>query len=278
MIEIESMGVPAVPIISGRFEGDAIASSRTYGMPELQFVIVPRIYRNLSPEESLKNTEPAFDDLVQRLTTTSNAHVQTEAEALEGVDRFEGEDRFDAVLRMNEDYLQQDWGDGFPLMPATRLVVDELLAGTSLPPNHVVCDMPPGFGIATVEQIAINAAAAGARPAQMPVIIAAVKALSLMGGAGGKSLLMSYQSTRTAAGGQRAHCPGVAHQSTVGVGSGVRQPGQHRHWPCVLDVSAEHRALVSEQDGHGHHRYDSQIRDVHRGERTDEPVAPLPRG
>ena len=126
------MGVPAVPIISGRFEGDAIASSRTYGMPELQFVIVPRIYRNLSPEESLKNTEPAFDDLVQRLTTTSNAHVQTEAEALEGVDRFEGEDRFDAVLRMNEDYLQQDWGDGFPLMPATRLVVDELSTWTKL--------------------------------------------------------------------------------------------------------------------------------------------------
>ena len=191
MIEIESMGVPAVPIISGRFEGDAIASSRTYGMPELQFVIVPRIYRNLSPEESLKNTEPAFDDLVQRLTTTSNAHVQTEAEALEGVDRFEGEDRFDAVLRMNEDYLQQDLGDGFPLMPATRLVVDELLAGTSLPPDHVVCDMPPGFGIATVEQIAINAAAAGARPEQMPVIIGAVKALSLLGGRGGKTLLMS---------------------------------------------------------------------------------------
>ena len=190
MIEIESMGVPAVPIISGRFEGDAIASSRAYGMPELQFVIVPRIYRNLSPEESLKNTEPAFDDLVQRLTTTSNAYVQTEAEALEGVDRFEGEDRFDAVVRMNADYLQQDLGDGFPLMPATRLVVDELLAGTSLPPDHVVCDMPPGFGIATVEQIAINAAAAGARPEQMPVIIGAVKALSQMGGAGGKSLLV----------------------------------------------------------------------------------------
>ena len=191
MIEIESMGVPAVPIISGRFEGDAIASSRAYGMPELEFVIVPRIYRNLSPEESLKNTEPAFDDLVQRLTSPADVHVQTEAGVVDGVDRFEGEDRFDAVVRMNEEYLQQDWGDGFPLMPATRSVVDELLAGTSLPPDHVVCDMPPGFGIATVEQIAINAAAAGARPEQMPVIIAAVKGLSLLGGKGGKALLMS---------------------------------------------------------------------------------------
>ena len=47
MIEVEKMGKPGVPIVSGRFEGDAIASSRAFGMPELQFVVVPRIYRNL---------------------------------------------------------------------------------------------------------------------------------------------------------------------------------------------------------------------------------------
>ena len=50
MIEIEKMGKPAVPIVSGRFEDDAIASSRTFGMPDLQFVIVPRIYRNLAED------------------------------------------------------------------------------------------------------------------------------------------------------------------------------------------------------------------------------------
>ena len=47
MIQIEKMGKPAIPIVSGRFEEDAIASSRALGMPDLQFVIVPRIYRNL---------------------------------------------------------------------------------------------------------------------------------------------------------------------------------------------------------------------------------------
>ena len=68
MIQIESLGIPAVPIISGRFEGDAVASSRAFGMPGLMFVVVPRIYRNLSPAESIENTEPAFDDLVNMLT------------------------------------------------------------------------------------------------------------------------------------------------------------------------------------------------------------------
>ena len=189
MIEIEKMGRPAVPIISGRFEGDAEASSRAFGMPDLRFVVVPRIYRNLNPEESIRNTEPAFDELVDMLTVEADS--ATHGEQIEEEHRFEGEDRFDAVLRMNEDYLRRDWGDGFPLMPATRSAVDELLSGTNLPPDHVVCDMPPGFGIATVEKIAINAAAAGAKPEHMPVIIAAVQALPKMTVDGGKSLLMS---------------------------------------------------------------------------------------
>ncbi len=51
--------------------------------------------------------------------------------------------------------------------------------------------MPPGFGIATVEKIAVNAVMAGANPEHLPVVIAAVKALSKIGGQGGKSLLMS---------------------------------------------------------------------------------------
>ena len=190
MIQLESMGKPAVPIISGRFEGDAIASSRAFGMPGLQFVVVPRIYRNLTKEESVAQTEPAFDDIVSSLTTNTNGGVQTSTDTTT-VQRFEGEDRLDTLLRMNEEYLNRDWGDGFPLLPPTRSAVDELLKGTNLPPDHVVCDVPPGFGIATVEKIAINAAMAGAKPEHMPVIIASVKALSEIGGHGGKSLLMS---------------------------------------------------------------------------------------
>ena len=190
MIEVEKMGRPAVPLVSGRFEGDAIASSRTFGMPGLQFVVVPRIYRNLSPEESIRNTEPAFDDLVRTLTAGGPAS-SAESDGVGGVDRFEGDDRLDALLRMNEEYIARDLGDGFPLMAATREAVDALLEGVSLPRDYVVCDMPPGFGLATVEKIAVNAALAGARPEHMPVIVAAVKALSQVGPHGGKSLLMS---------------------------------------------------------------------------------------
>lgn len=191
MIEIEKMGKPAVPIVSGRFEGDAIASSRAFAMPELQFVIVPRIYRNLAIEECISQTELAFEDLVRVLTANGDGSARTSVADTTGTERFEGDDRYDAILRMNEEFLNRDWGDSFLLYPATQEAVEELLKGTNLPPDHLVCDMPPGFGLATVEKIAINAAMAGARPEHMPLIIGAVKALSQMGPHGGKSMLMS---------------------------------------------------------------------------------------
>jgi hypothetical protein len=194
MIEIEKMGKPAVPIVSGRFEEDAIASSRAFAMPDLKFVIVPRIYRNLAKEECIRQTELAIDGLVHALTAQDDAGNRSSSIDPSGVYRFEDHDRYDAVLRMNEDFIGRDWGDGFPLYPATREAIDELLKGTCLPPDHLVCDMPPGFGLATVEKIAINAAMAGAKREHMPVIIAAVKALSQLGPHGGKSLLMSTTS------------------------------------------------------------------------------------
>ena len=131
MIEVEKMGRPAVPLVSGRFEGDAIASSRAFGMPALQFVIVPRIYRNLSPEESVQNTEPVFDDLIRALTNDNVLNLERDTETAT-VDCFEGDDRHDAVIKMNDEYLGRDLGDGYPLMSPTRDAVDELMAGTNL--------------------------------------------------------------------------------------------------------------------------------------------------
>lgn len=189
MIEVEKMGRPAVAIVSGRFESDAVASSRAFGMPDLQWVTVPRIYRNLEPDLCKSQTEAVIDDLINSLT--SSIEQRTPGVDADRVHRYEGDDRFESVLKMNEEFNNEDWGDGLVLHPPTREAIDAMLKGTKLPPDHVVCDMPPGFGVATVEKIAINAVMAGAKPEHLPVVIAAVKALSKLGGQGGKSLLMS---------------------------------------------------------------------------------------
>ncbi len=188
MIVVEKMGKPGVAIVSGRFESDAVASSRAFGMPDLQWVVVPHIYRNLDPETCRTQTEDAIDDIVGSLTSSIEAREQAEATDTR---RYEGVDRHDSILKMNQEFINEDLGDGLFLHPATGEAVAEMLTGTNLPPDYVVCDMPPGFGVATVEKIAINSVMAGAKPEHLPVVIAAVKALSKLGGQGGKSLLMS---------------------------------------------------------------------------------------
>ena len=121
MIEIEKMGKPAVPIVSGRFEKDAVASSRTFAMPDLKFVTVPRIYRNLALDECVKQTELAIDSLVHALV--SGGQEAENGGAVHDPERrysYDADDRYAAVLRMNEDFLSRDWGDSLPLYPATR--------------------------------------------------------------------------------------------------------------------------------------------------------------
>ncbi|MBI2988138.1 MAG: hypothetical protein HYY45_15340 [Deltaproteobacteria bacterium] len=163
-------------IVSGRFEGDAAESARVFGMPDLQYVAVPWIYRNLDLPRVIEQTDKAIDDLVRELTTVRQVGSRR-VEAAER-ERFKGWDRLEALERMNEQFLLRDWGDGFPLLPPTPEAVERLLKGTCLPPDHVLCDLPPGWGLATVEKVAINAAMAGAKPEQLPVILAALKALS----------------------------------------------------------------------------------------------------
>ena len=195
MIELEKRDKPTVLIVSGRFEGDAIASSRAFGMPDIKYVVVPRIYRNLDPETTIAQTEQAFDALVHELTTNVDGGRAAESEVKPAeVERFEGDDQFDTFRILNREYLNRDWGDGFPLLPATPELVEKMLTGTNLPRNHVLCDLPPGFGLATVERIAINAAMAGAEPEHMPVIMAALKALSQMDPKKVKGFLMSTSS------------------------------------------------------------------------------------
>ncbi len=66
--------------------------------------------------------------------------------------------------------------DGLPVVPPTRERVERMLEGATRDRTDLVGEVPPNYGRATVEKIAINAVMAGCRPAYLPVIIAAVEA------------------------------------------------------------------------------------------------------
>jgi len=67
--------------------------------------------------------------------------------------------------------------DGLPVVPPTRERVGAMAAGSGRGAGELIALVPPNFGRATVEKIAINAVMAGCRPEYMPVIIAGVQAM-----------------------------------------------------------------------------------------------------
>ena len=68
--------------------------------------------------------------------------------------------------------------DGLPVVPPSRARVERMLGGTLRDRRELVGEVAPNYGRATVEKVAINAVMAGCRPEYLPVVLAAVQAVS----------------------------------------------------------------------------------------------------
>lgn len=88
--------------------------------------------------------------------------------------KLEVDGDFEAVQRL---YLERGWSDGLPIIPPTPERVAAMLDGSGLPTGRVLGEIPPNWGAATVEKLAINAVMAGCLPEYMPVLTAAVEAI-----------------------------------------------------------------------------------------------------
>jgi hypothetical protein len=67
--------------------------------------------------------------------------------------------------------------DGLPAVPPTTARVAAAVAASGRARDELVAEMPPSFGRATVEKIAVNAVMAGCRPEYLPVVLAAIEAV-----------------------------------------------------------------------------------------------------
>jgi hypothetical protein len=75
-----------------------------------------------------------------------------------------------------EVWFERGVTDGLPVVPPTRERVDRMLAASGRPRETLVAEVPPNFGRATVEKLAVNAVMAGCRPDYFPVLLAVVEA------------------------------------------------------------------------------------------------------
>ena len=175
-IFIEERNTPAVTFAFEYFLNDAMSAASSKGMPVVR--IVPETI--VSESTVVADIEAAItavaDDMIAALTRPLTEDEKSpkprEPEHLERI-VFKGN-----LEEVNRFFYQRGWTDGLPIIPPTEEAVAEMLTGTDLPTDHVVAELEPRRGKATVERIAINAVMAGALPIYMPLLIAGVQCLA----------------------------------------------------------------------------------------------------
>ena len=85
----------------------------------------------------------------------------------------------DTFDRVNDYFYERGWTDGLPIVPPTEERVQAMLAGMlSRRADDLIAVVPPRMGNATMRQIAVNTVMAGCKPEYLPVVVAALQAVS----------------------------------------------------------------------------------------------------
>ena len=171
---MEGRGVPVVVLGTDAFVSLARAAAVKYGLPHLAVALVPHPLGGIDPKLVLDKAETIVDDVLAALTRDPAAPA-TLAAADGGAALVEAPEDLDAFQAWA---MSEGWSDGLPVLPPTRERVDRMLGALAARRAEIVATLAPLDGRATLEAIAINAALAGAEPAHLPVIVAAVRALA----------------------------------------------------------------------------------------------------
>ena len=181
MVAMEKAGIPAVGIAARSFARAWQSCVDGWGQPGTAYVTIPHACTGQQADYIHSMVDEQIDNIILGLTRVSasadlsgmtNGHSETDVFTVSLDDSPWG---LDAVNRFME---ERDWSDGMPVIPPTPEAVEAMLKGTRRAPQDVLMVMEPGFGLATVEKIAINAVMAGCRPEQFPILLAAIECLA----------------------------------------------------------------------------------------------------
>lgn len=172
-VELEALGKPSVTIVQDRFEKAARAHARNLGLPDL-FLLVEKAPVTGSIQHDVEQTvEENWPRIIAALTDNSRAAGGAEkAKAARSrvVEIREAEEWEDLVE-------QNRWSDGLPVAIPTEKSVQAILDHLGRDPEDIIGLIPPTYGIATVEQVAVQCAMAGCRPEYVPIVITALEAM-----------------------------------------------------------------------------------------------------
>ncbi|ETW95872.1 MAG: hypothetical protein ETSY1_28840 [Candidatus Entotheonella factor] len=182
MVAIERAGIPAVGIVARSFDLAWQSCTDGWGQPSTAFITIPHSTTGQTADFIHRMVDEQIDGIVQGLTVVPAAvgarldsQASRQSTEIFTVEMDATPEGLDAVNRF---LAERDWSDGLPVIPPTPEAVEQMLQGTRRQPQDVLMVMEPGFGLATVEKIAINAVMAGCRPEQFPVLLAAIDCLA----------------------------------------------------------------------------------------------------
>lgn len=181
---VEKLGKPAVMLTKRDILNSAVRGAASRHMPHLRFVtcelidlsFVPALDQKLIDETIRPCVLPVVDELIDGLIRPLSEDEQKAI--VKDTNKYAHVTITGTLDEINNEMYRMGWTNGAPVVPPTREAVDEMLKGTPLSADYVVAELPPMRGMATVEKIAINAVMAGCLPTYMPVLIAAVKAMT----------------------------------------------------------------------------------------------------
>ncbi len=171
-------GIPTVALHTEKFDKVVRSTLKMAGFANGAVAYVPQPVMGKSQDELRAYVEgqdpvtgqPVMQEIIEALTRGISADTA-------GADRSSARllepDIEDNLHRL---FLQNNWTDKLPIVLPTEDRVAEMLTGTSRRPDEVAGRMQPthnrGIWENTVEQVAVNAVMAGARPEYFPVILA----------------------------------------------------------------------------------------------------------
>ena len=149
----------------------------------------------------------------------------------------------DAIDDVNDYFYERGWTDGLPIVPPTDERVEAMLTGMpSRKADDLISVVPPRMGNATMRQIAVNAVMAGARPEYLPVIVAALQAVSE------PAYGLSHRQTTTHAGAPLIIVNGpIVERLRINCGRGVFGPG----WRANATIGRALRLVLVNVGGAG---------------------------
>lgn len=177
--DLEKAGISSVFLAYNYLENTVQLAATGKGMPFLRRVMLS------SDVDDHTNIKHSVDLIIDALTRPLVEDEQkTGTYAVPEPPRIAVTGTMEELLAFYEEHHFND--DGLPVLIPTEERVEEMLKGTSHPPDEVVGTMWPEAWEFTVEKVAVNAVMAGCKPEYMPVLLGMAEAF-------GKEIAFSTQ-------------------------------------------------------------------------------------